>query len=105
MRAQFEPPVREAAVVYVNDERTGSVWSPPYSVDVTGLLTSGENRIRVEVANTALNLLAGHPLPDYRELKARYGDRFQPQDMNLVQPIPSGLLGPVRIVATAQARP
>jgi hypothetical protein len=101
MQALLETPVREAAVVYVNDKRAGSVWCPPFTVDVAGLLKKGENRIRVEVANLALNQMAGHPLPDYRELKERYGDRFQPQDMNQVQPIPSGLLGPIRLVATS----
>ena len=45
----IEPPVREAAVVYVNGERAGSVWAPPYSVDVTRLLKRGENRLRIVV--------------------------------------------------------
>jgi hypothetical protein len=102
MHARLEAPVREAAVLYVNDKRAGSVWCPPYRVDVTGLLRPGPNQIRVEVANLALNRMAAHPLPDYRELKARYGDRFQPQDMDQVRPIPSGLLGPIQLVATAQ---
>src|SRR5207249_3753821 len=68
--ALIEAPVHEAAVVYVNGERAGSVWHPPYTVDVTGLLRRGENRIRIEVANLALNQMAGHPLPDYTELNA-----------------------------------
>jgi hypothetical protein len=102
MHARLEAPVREAAVLYVNDKRAGSVWCPPYRVAVTGLLRPGPNQIRVEVANLALNEMAAHPLPDYRELKARYGDRFQPQDMDQVRPIPSGLLGPIQLVATAQ---
>ena len=37
--------------------------------------------------------------PDYRELNQRYGERFQPQDMENLQPLPSGLLGPVRLIA------
>jgi alpha-L-rhamnosidase len=101
MRALVEGPVREAAALYVNDKPAGVVWCPPYNIDVTGLLERGENRIRVEVANLALNRMAGQPLPDYRELKARYGDRFQPQDMDKVQPIPAGLMGPVRLVPSA----
>src|SRR5262249_53259833 len=38
MRAMLESPVREAAVVYVNDLKAGSVWCPPYSIEVTKLL-------------------------------------------------------------------
>ncbi|MCC6365650.1 MAG: hypothetical protein IT165_19225 [Bryobacterales bacterium] len=43
MRAWLDGPVREAAVVYVNGRRAGSVWMPPYSVDVTGLLMAGSD--------------------------------------------------------------
>jgi hypothetical protein len=102
MQALVEAPVREAAVVYVNGRRAGSVWCPPYRLDITNLLQHGENQIKVEVANLALNEMAGHPLPDYSALKARFGDRFQPQDMNLVEPIAAGLLGSIRLVAQAQ---
>ena len=30
MQAWLDGPVREAAIVYVNDRRAGSVWCPPY---------------------------------------------------------------------------
>jgi len=97
MQALIEAPVREAAVVYVNDKRAGSVWCPPYWVDVTGFITSGENRIRIVVANLAINYMAGHPLPDYKALIARYGDRFQPQDMDQVKPVTAGLVSSIRL--------
>ena len=100
MRAMLEAPVREAAVVYVNGVRAGAVWCPPYQVDITALLNrQGRNSIRVIVANLAINALAKGPLPDYTALNARYGERFQPQDMDLVKPQPSGLLRPVTIVS------
>jgi hypothetical protein len=100
MRAAFEGPIREAAVVYVNDQRAGSVWRPPYTLDVTALLRSGENKIRVMVANTAVNYMAGHAMPDYRLLNLRYGERFQVQDLQKINPVPSGMLGPIRLVAS-----
>jgi hypothetical protein len=53
----------------------------------------------VVVANTAINYLAGRRLPDYKLLNLRYGERFQPQDMDNLQPIPSGLLGTIRLIA------
>ena len=98
MQAWFDAPVRDAAVIYINDRRAGSVWCPPYSIDLTTLLHSGENKIRIVVANTAMNYMAGHSLPDYRLLNLRYGERFQAQDMDKVQPIASGLLGPIRLI-------
>lgn len=100
MQAWFEGPVREAAVIYVNDRRAGSVWCPPYALDVGSLLHAGENAIRIEVANLALNYMAGHALPDYRLLNLRYGVRFEAQDMDKVQPIPAGLFGPIRLFVT-----
>jgi hypothetical protein len=99
MRAMLESPVREAAVVFVNGQRAGAVWHPPYEVEVTSLLRAGANAIRIVVANTAINELAKGPLPDYKALNAKYGERFQPQDMNNLQPLPSGLLAPVRLIA------
>lgn len=99
MQAWLESPVREAAVVYVNDVRVGAVWCPPYSIEVRKFLRPGVNKIRILVGNTAMNYMAGHSLPDYRLLNLRFGERFQPQDMDKIQALPSGLLGPVRLVS------
>jgi hypothetical protein len=98
MRAMLESPVREAAQVWVNGKRAGAVWRPPYQVDVTPLLVAGNNKIEVRVANLGLNALAGHALPDYRLLSVRYGQRFVPQDTELIAPRPSGILGPVKLI-------
>ncbi len=101
VRANFQPPIGDAAVVYVNGQRAGSLWSPPYTLDLTGLLHPGANELRIEVANRAVNYMADtvhHPLPDYRALNASPiygGNRFQPQDLARIQVCPSGLLGPV----------
>jgi hypothetical protein len=103
MRAWIEPPVRDAAVVYVNGKRAGSVFAPPYRLDLSGWLQAGDNRLRIEVSNTNLNLLAKLGEPDYRVLAAAYGERFQMQDMRNLEPAPSGLLGWVKLVAWQQA--
>jgi hypothetical protein len=100
MRTWLDGPIRDAAVVYINDKRAGSVWCPPYVLDVTNFMQAGRNKIRIEVANTAMNYMAGHSLPDYKLLNLRFGERFQPQDMDKIQPLPSGLLGPIQLVAT-----
>lgn len=102
MRAWLDAPVREAAVVYVNGAVAGSVWRPPYRLEVTALLRPGENALRVVAGNLAINGLAGSPPPDYTALHRRYGKRFDPQDMEDLQPLPAGLLGPVRLVSAAK---
>jgi hypothetical protein len=43
--------------------------------------------------------MAGRALPDYKLLNLRYGARFDPQDMDKVQAVPAGLVGPIRLVA------
>lgn len=98
MRAMLESPVREAAQVWINGKPAGAIWKPPYRLDVSGLLKPGDNRVRIVVANLALNALAKGTLPDYKDLTAKYGERFQAQDMQAVQSLPSGLLGPVKLI-------
>ena len=99
MRAWLESPVREAAQVFINGKPAGAVWKAPFEVEITTLLKPGENTILVVVANLALNVLAKGPLPDYKELTAKYGEKFQAQDMQSVRSLPAGMLGPVTLVA------
>jgi hypothetical protein len=98
MLALLDPSIREAAIVFVNGKQAGALWHPPYRIDVSKFIHGGENRIEVHVYNTAINLLAGQPPRDYTALRAKYGRRFDPQDMDNLQPVRSGMLGPVRLV-------
>ncbi|MEO5824013.1 MAG: glycosyl hydrolase [Vicinamibacteraceae bacterium] len=100
MRTWLDAPVRDAAVIMVNGQRAGAVWCPPFRLDVTGFVRAGRNTLSIRVGNTGLNHMAGRPLPDYRLLNLRYGERFQPQGMELIKPLPSGLVGPVRVEIT-----
>jgi hypothetical protein len=98
MHALLDPPIREAAVVYVNGKRAGALWHPPYRLDVTELVHTGENRLEIHVFNTAMNELAGQPRQDLTALRAKYGNRFEPQDQDKIEPVVSGLLGTVRLM-------
>lgn len=99
MRAWIESPIREVARIYVNGVPAGSVWHPPYRIDITRLVHAGENHIRLSVANLAINSMAGRSTPNYRLLNNRYGERFVPQDMEDLEPLAAGVLGGVHIVA------
>ncbi len=98
-QAWVTSPLREAAEVYVNDRRVGVIWHPPYELNVRPFLRSGENELRIVVGNLAVNEMAGRPRSDYADLEARYGRRFTVQGWEFVQPIPSGLTGPIRLIA------
>jgi len=103
MRAWYDPPLREAAVVYVNGKRAGAVWHPAYRIDIAPLLHPGTNQLKIVVANTAINELAGRAAPDYRLLNLRYGEKFTPQDMDHFEPLPSGILGLLRLICEKDA--
>lgn len=104
MRAYLESPVREAAQVFLNGNFAGYVWHPPYRIDLTPFVRPGLNRLKIVVGNTAINALAGQSQPDYRLLYARYGVLFIPQDMDHLQPLPSGIIGPVKLLEGVPAR-
>ncbi len=97
MRAYLESPVREVARIYVNGKPAGQLWHPPYRVDLGEQLHKGSNQLRIEVSNTAINELAGRAQPSYRLLYDRYGTLFMPQDMNDLEPLPSGILGSIKL--------
>jgi len=98
MHAYFDPPIHEAALVSINGQAAGALWHPPYRLDVTKLLKAGENHIEIRVYNTALNAWAALPPHDYKPLIAKYGDRFQMQDLDKVKPVASGILGSIRLM-------
>lgn len=109
MRAWYDPPVREAALVFINGAPAGALWHPPYRLEVGKLLRAGSNHIEIRVFNTAINAWSALPPHDYGPLIAKYGDRFQMQDIcapgsdwathcvSTLKPLPSGLLGDVRL--------
>ena len=101
MHAYYDPPIREAALVTINGQPAGALWHPPYRLDASKLLKPGQNHIEIRVYNTALNAWSALPPHDYAPLIAKYGDRFQMQDLNHVEPISSGILGPIHLVTAA----
>ena len=98
IHALLDPPIREAAIVDVNGKRVGALWHPPYRINVSDFVHPGKNQIVIHVYNTAMNEMAGRPSRDDTALNQRYGKRFEPQDMDNLQPIQSGLLGPVQLL-------
>ncbi len=98
MHAFYDPPIREAALIFINGQAAGALWHPPYRLDCSKLLKRGSNRIEIHVYNTALNAWSALPPRDYKPLIGKYGDRFQMQDIDKVEPISSGMLGPIFLV-------
>ncbi|MCX6625605.1 MAG: glycosyl hydrolase [Acidobacteria bacterium] len=100
--AEVAAPLREAAEVWVNGSRAGSVWCPPYRVELTRFVRKGSNRLEIRVFPTAMNRMAAQPRTDYTALSARYGKRFDMQDLEKIRPEPTGLIGPVTLLTESE---
>jgi hypothetical protein len=98
MHAYYDPPIHEGALVYINDQYAGALWHPPYRLDVSPYMLEGANHIEIRVYNTAMNAWSAMPPHDFKPLVAKYGDRFQMQDLERVAPVSSGLLGSIHLV-------
>jgi hypothetical protein len=95
--------VREAAIVFVNGQRAGSTWCPPYQVDVTKLLREGVNTVEIHVYNLGSNQLAGRPRP--RPVwDAGAGDLFEVLGKNFLVPLPAGLVGTITLTTENEAK-
>lgn len=87
--------VKNMARVSLNGQDLGIVWTIPWEVDLTPALKSGSNELKIEVTNLWPNRLIG----DERNPSRRYTYttfRHYNADSPL---LPSGLLGPVRILS------
>ncbi|HWQ91908.1 MAG TPA: glycosyl hydrolase, partial [Clostridia bacterium] len=86
------------ARVRVNGKDCGVAWAPPFQVDITAALKPGDNALEIEVANSWRNRLVGdRPLAKEQRI-TQTNVRIVPEWTLL----PSGLIGPVQIVAVDQ---
>jgi hypothetical protein len=83
--------VRVIARVRLNGKDEGICWAHPFRIDITGHAVEGSNRLEVEVANTWSNRITGDVIQGRpKRTNARWSAE--------VPLLPSGLLGPVRLV-------
>ena len=94
--------VKELASVTVNGKPLGIAWKPPFRVDVTGVLHPGENELAIAVTNLWVNRLIGDAQP--RTAEKYTFTTLQPYRADAPL-LPSGLLGPVRLVAEIPETP
>jgi len=90
--------VENIAEVSVNGSDEGIVWKPPFRIDVTQALKPGSNQITVQVTNLWVNRLIGDQQP-WSLKKYAFAD-FTPYKADSPL-LPSGLLGPVRLLSVA----
>ena len=87
--------VKNLAGVTVNGKPLGIVWKTPFRVEATVALRPGANAVEIEVANLWVNRLIGDKQPGVTKTYTYTAVEFYKADSPL---LPSGLLGPVRIL-------
>ncbi len=87
--------VRELAEVILNGKLAGILWKPPYRADLSGLTKSGTNTLEIRVTNLWVNRLIGDAQPGAKPITFTTLKTYR-ADAPLR---PSGLLGPVTLVA------
>jgi len=86
--------VNDLAEVRVNGKRVGVAWHAPYRLDITEALRTGSNDIEIQVANRWVNRLVGDAQPGATKVTVTQG----PVYVASAPLMPSGLVGPVRLV-------
>jgi len=87
--------VKNLAEVQVNGVAVGETWHAPYRLDATKALKPGANEIEIKVQNAWVNRMIGDEQPG--ATKYTLAD-VKPYKANSPL-LPSGLLGPVRLIA------
>lgn len=91
--------VGDLAEVRVNGKLAGTVWAPPYQLNITPLLHVGRNHITVAVTNEFSNRILGDKLlPEKDRVLGGAADQ-RAMFGSPTSPLPSGLLGVVRLLA------
>ena len=94
------------AEVIVNRKNLGVLWKKLFNIDITDAVKTGINQLEIRVTNTWWNRLVGDekypngfPGSDYHQPRTFATVKAWSANDEL---LPSGLLGPVRIVAEKQ---
>jgi hypothetical protein len=90
--------VKNLAQVSVNGKARGILWNTPFRADITDALKPGANAFEVKVTNLWVNRLIGDAQPGVTKKYTYTTQPFYQADSPL---LPSGLLGPVRVVRSA----
>ena len=83
------------AEVSINGVPLGTLWKTPFKVDVTDVLKAGTNELKISVTNLWPNRLIGDEQPGAKRIAYTTWPFYKASDPLL----PSGLLGPVRILS------
>ena len=91
--------VKNLAEVIINGKSQGILWKTPFRINITEALNPGENMIEIKVTNLWVNRLIGDAQPGVKEKLTYTTLPFYKASSPL---LPSGLIGPVKIVLASR---
>jgi hypothetical protein len=91
--------IHDIATVYVNGIDCGTIWTPPYVLDISKAVCKGNNSIEILVTNTWHNRLLGDAAKPTSE---RVTYTTYPFDFSKNKLQPAGIIGEVKINQVAQ---
>jgi hypothetical protein len=95
--------VCHSARVRLNGKDLGTVIASPFRLDATNAIQPGSNHLEVEVINLPANRVADLDRRGQDWKKFLFVDiKYRPFDASRWTPIPSGLIGPVKLIAEHQ---
>ena len=94
--------MKNLAEISINGKPLGILWKEPFRVEITQVVKAGKNQLTVQVTNLWPNRLIGdQKLPEQERITWASTSLFKPTDPLL----PSGLLGPVKILSARTIAP
>jgi len=93
--------VDDIAVVRVNGQELGTLWQPPYRIDISPAVKPGANTLEVDVVNTWNNRLAGDAALPAEQRHTSVTAETVKKNAPL---LPAGLIGPVTLQAVESVK-
>jgi hypothetical protein len=87
--------VKNIAEVYLNGKYQGIAWGKPFQIQLADALNKGQNILEIKITNVWVNRLVGDAQPNIAQKITFATMPFYNKDSNLM---PSGLLGPVKVM-------
>lgn len=89
------------ATIRLNGKEKGTVWTPPFRIEITDDLKEGKNVVEIEIINSWYNRVAGDELSTsatrYTQTNIVLKNNFTGRSRPDIPLSPSGLLGPVTV--------
>jgi len=95
--------VRDVAEVFINGKSAGILWKKPYQTDISQLVKTGENELKIEIVNLWVNRMTGDMLSDPKDRYCKTNQSYMKSEVWPGGDEPfriqtAGLLGPVTLI-------